>query len=265
MPEHATFVTYLLKLFPALRNNAHNLGTLILSKKSVEGHHIDASATSLLVMMFIIGLAYMARGPLVNIKESVVPETKLSLRTFLELFLGFFYGLAKDAMGPERAKKYFPVVGTSALFVFFSNVLGLIPGMSPPTSSLNITFGTALLVFVLFNYYGIKKNGSAYFKHLFGPWLGLPGIPVNILIFVVELLSLCVRPITLAVRLMINMAVDHLIAGIFMGLVAVLLPIPTMILGMIVIVVQTIVFCLLTSVYIALATEELDHAHLGKE
>jgi len=68
-----------------------------------------------------------------------------------------------------------------------------------------------------------------------------------------------VRPITLAVRLMINMAVDHLIAGIFIGLVALFLPIPAMILGVIVIVVQTIVFTLLTSVYIGLATEHEEH------
>jgi F-type H+-transporting ATPase subunit a len=68
-----------------------------------------------------------------------------------------------------------------------------------------------------------------------------------------------VRPITLAVRLMLNMAVDHLILGIFLALVSVLIPLPVMLLGCIVIIVQTLVFTLLTCIYIGLATEHEEH------
>jgi F-type H+-transporting ATPase subunit a len=58
---------------------------------------------------------------------------------------------------------------------------------------------------------------------------------------------------------MINMAVDHLVASIFLGMVAIFVPIPLMFLAIIVILVQTLVFCLLTSIYIGLATEKAEH------
>jgi F-type H+-transporting ATPase subunit a len=109
----------------------------------------------------------------------------------------------------------------------------------------------------LFNAYGLLTNGWAYVKHLAGPmWWLAP------LMFPIELISLCVRPVTLGVRLMINMAVDHLILGLFMGLFAIIVPIPLMLLGCLVVVVQTLVFALLTCVYIGLATEhEAAEAH----
>jgi F-type H+-transporting ATPase subunit a len=110
------------------------------------------------------------------------------------------------------------------------------------------------VVFVLFNLYGLKENGLGYVKHLMGPaWSLAP------LIFPVEVISLCVRPVTLAIRLMLNMAVDHLILSIFLGLVALLVPVPVMLLGCLVIIVQTLVFTLLTCIYIGLATEHEAH------
>jgi F-type H+-transporting ATPase subunit a len=106
----------------------------------------------------------------------------------------------------------------------------------------------------MFNAYGIKENGWGYFKHLAGPvwWLAW-------LIFPIEVLSLFVRPVTLAVRLMMNMAVDHLLAGNMLTLLALFLPIPLLVLGTIVCLIQVLVFCLLTSIYITLATEHEDH------
>ena len=58
---------------------------------------------------------------------------------------------------------------------------------------------------------------------------------------------------------MLNIAVDHLLVSIFLGLFALLLPLPLMLLGVIVILVQTLVFCLLTSIYIGLATAHAEH------
>lgn len=258
MPDHTSFLSYLVALL-GLDGLAHSLGTLVISGHNLEAHHIESSFTAILVALFVIVLAVVAGSKVKNTSSSIVPEEKLTLRTFIELFVGFFYSLAKDVMGPKRAKKFFPVIGTSALFVFFSNVMGLIPGLAPPTSSLSVTLGSALLVFLAFNYYGVRENGVGYLKHLFGPWLGPIGIPVNLLIFCVEVLSLCVRPLTLAVRLMINMAVDHLIASIFIGLFALLVPIPTMLLGILVVCVQTMVFALLAAVYIGMATEHEEH------
>ena len=260
MPEHTSFLTYLFTIFPALGQNAHGFGHMLLSGEPVEAHHLEPVATSLLVVLFLVGAALTVGTMAKNLRQSVPPETHLSLRTFFEIFIGYFYGLARDVMGEQKARTYFPVIGTSALVIFFSNALGLLPGFLPPTSNLNVTLGCALFVYLFFNYYGFKENGFGYVKHLFGPWLGPLGIPINLLIFLVEALSVFViRPATLAIRLMINMAVDHLVVGTFLGLFALLVPIPAMVLGVIVIIVQTLVFCLLSSVYIKLATEHEEH------
>jgi F-type H+-transporting ATPase subunit a len=256
MPEHTSFLTYLLALLPALRENAHNLGTAILppGEHPVQYRALEPIFASVLVMLFVVYLASGVRGEFRNLDASVVPDETLSTRTFFEAFVGYFYNIAKEVMGPRSAKRYFPLIGSAALFIFFSNSMALLPGFNPPTSSLNVTFGCALMVFLSFNYWGLKENGWGYLAHLAGPkWYLAP------LVFPIELISTCVRPVTLSVRLMINMAVDHLMGTIFLGLFALLVPIPLMFLGIIVILVQTLVFCLLTSIYVGLATEHGEH------
>jgi F-type H+-transporting ATPase subunit a len=253
MPEHTSFFSYLIAMFPALGENMQQLGHT-LAGKPVTGHAAEPLVASLFVAILVITLAVITKGSIANVDLAVIPDEKLSLRTFMEVFVAYFYDMMKDMMGAKRAKRYFPLVGTLALFIFFSNMMGLIPGFNPPTSSLNITLGCALVVFVMFNVYGIQENGLGYFKHLAGPvWWLAP------LIFPIEVLSLFVRPVTLAVRLMMNMAVDHLLAGIMLMLFALFLPIPLIVLGTIVCLIQVLVFCLLTSIYIALATEHEEH------
>ncbi|HEY8942901.1 MAG TPA: F0F1 ATP synthase subunit A, partial [Polyangiaceae bacterium] len=146
---------------------------------------------------------------------------------------------------------------TSAVFVFFANVMALIPGMPVATSHLGITMGSAIVVFILFNIYGLMAQGGAYVAHLAGPvWWLAP------LLFPLEVLSLFIRPVTLAIRLMVNMSADHVMLGLFLGLVALFIPIPVMLLGVLVVIVQTLVFTLLTCIYIGLATEgHEEHAH----
>lgn len=254
MPEHTTFLTYLLAQFPALQANAHNLGQSMIGHHEASWRSWEPLFTALAVMAIVLFLASRARAKLDEGDAAVVPDDGLTVRTFLEIFIGAFYGIAKDVMGPTRAKRYFPIIGGSACFIFFANVISLVPGFAPPTSNLNITLGCALVVFLLFNFYGLQANGAGYLKHMAGPkWYLAP------LIFPIEVISTCVRPVTLAIRLMVNMAVDHLLASIFIGMVAILVPIPLMFLAIIVIVVQTLVFSLLTSIYIGLATEHEEH------
>ena len=101
----------------------------------------------------------------------------------------------------------------------------------------------------------LYENGLGYFKHMMGPIL-----PLAILIFPLELLTMFViRPVTLAMRLMLNIAVDHLLTSILVGIFCLFLPIPIMVLGTLVALVQPLVFCLLSSIYITLATEHEDH------
>jgi F-type H+-transporting ATPase subunit a len=259
MPEHTSFFSYLLSQFPALRQNMSVFGESFLGHQPVGMHGAEPLAASLAVMLVIVFLALLTKQALKNREAAVVPESELTLRTFFEVWIGYWYGLMKDMMGPKRAKRYFPLVGSLSVFVIFGNVLGLIPGFTPPTSNWNITLGCAFVVFVMFNYYGIKESGLGYFKHLFGPWLGWPFVPVNILLFVVETFSLCMRPMTLSIRLMLNMSVDHLLVTIAIGMITLFLPVPVLVLGTLVCIVQVLVFCILTSIYITLATEHEDH------
>jgi F-type H+-transporting ATPase subunit a len=258
MPEHANFLTLILAHFrDTLEHNTSLLGRSIVGGVDPTWASFEPLAASLFVVLLVLAFALGVKARLRDEDRALVPDDRLTLTTFAEAFLGYFYDLAKSVMDAERAKRYFPLIGTSAVFVFFANVLALIPGMPVATSSLNITLGCGLVVFILFNTYGLLTNGVAYIKHLAGPmwWLAPLVLPI-------ELISLCVRPITLGVRLMINMAVDHLILGLFMGLFAIVVPIPLMLLGCLVVVVQTLVFTLLTCVYIGLATEhEAAEAH----
>ncbi len=255
MPEHASWLTLLLAYAKdTLSHNAGAIGDSIVAKHPATWQSFEPIVASLLVAFLVVLVALAVKARLADPNEAVVPDDGLTLRTFMEAFLGYFYDLAKSVMDAERAKKYFPIIGTSATFVFFSNIMALIPGLPVATSSLNITLGCALVVFIYFNMVGIQTNGMGYIKHLMGPkWWLAP------LILPIEVISLCVRPITLAVRLMLNMAVDHLILGIFLALVAVLVPLPVMALGIVVVIVQTLVFTLLTSIYIGLATEHEEH------
>ena len=264
MPEHTSFLSYLIAMFPALGENMHNFGETFLGHKKVDAHGAEPIAASILVVLVIMFLAWRAKAAVSDYEKSVIPDEKLSLRTFFEIFIGYFYNMMKDMMGPTRAKKYFPVVGTAACFVFFSNVLGLIPGFLPPTASWNITAGCALVVLVTFTYYGLKAQGMGFVTHLAGPWMGPALLPINILLFAIEFIStFVIRPITLSIRLMLNIAVDHLLLSILLGIFTLFLPLPLMMLGTLVALVQVLVFCLLTSIYISLATEvhHDDHGH----
>ena len=255
MPEHTSFLTLLLAhAKETLAHNAGHLGDTLVGGHPPTWQSTEPIISALIVAFALVLLGLWARARLTRLDERVIPEERLSLSTFVELFLGYFYDLAKGILGPERAKKYFPVIGASACFVFLSNVLAMVPGSPVPTTSLGITLGCGLVVFILFNIYGLKENGMAYIKHLAGP------APILApLMLVIETISLIVRPFTLALRLMLNMAVDHLIVGIFAGLVAVLVPLPFMALGVLVLLVQTLVFTMLTTVYIGLATEHEAH------
>jgi F-type H+-transporting ATPase subunit a len=253
MPEHTSFFSYLVALFPALEKNVEGVKTFFQGKPMTT-HAFEPLFASAFIVLLVLGLALKTRSDIEKTEKAILPDDKLTLRTFMEVFIGYFYGMMKDMMGAKRAKRYFPLIGTASLFIFFSNFLGMFPGFNPPTSSWSITAGCAAVVFVAFNYYGLKENGLGYLKHLAGPvWWLAP------LIFPLEVFSLCLRPVTLSIRLMVNMAVDHLLLAVVTGMVMLIVPLPIMVLGTIIALIQVLVFCLLSSIYITLATEHEDH------
>lgn len=185
---------------------------------------------------------------------AIVPPEKMTYRNFFEILAEKLYGLCENVLGHHQAKIYYPFIGTLFVFVFSCNILGLFPGFLPPTDNMNTTFALGLFVFLYYNVEGIRANGVVgHLKHLWGPvwWLGP-------LMFVIELLSHCIRPFSLALRLRWNMTGDHIVLGVFTDLVPYVVPVAFMVLGTFVAFVQAFVFSLLTMVYISMSTAH-DH------
>lgn len=213
---------------------------------------------ALFVLLLIAIVAVITDTSLRNSK-SIVPEGTMTIRTFMEVLVTATFGMMADMMGQKSARHFLPLIGTCAVFILFSNVLGLVPGFLPPTDNFNTTLACGSVIFIATHFYGLKVNGMGHIKHLFGPWLGPLGIPLNILMFGIEIISHIARPISLGIRLMANMTADHMVLTIFLGLVPFIVPLPMYLLGAIVVVVQTLVFSLLSTVYISMAIEHSDH------
>jgi F-type H+-transporting ATPase subunit a len=157
----------------------------------------------------------------------------------------------------EHGYKYFPVVATFAVLVLISNLMGLFPLFMSPTASVNVTFALAISSFVYYNYVGISENGLVnHLAHFTGPRLPLiMTFIITPLIFTVELISNMIRPFTLGVRLFANMFADEQIfaqiTNLYPPFTQFLLPLPLTALAVFVALVQTLVFTLLSMIYIS--------------
>jgi F-type H+-transporting ATPase subunit a len=187
--------------------------------------------------------------------QGLVPPRKMNLRNFFEYMAESVYGMVEGAMGEKNAKKFFPLIGALWLFILFGNLIGLIPGFVTPNDTLKTNVGIAVMVFLLTHFHGIREHGPvAYFKH----WMG-PSPVLAPLIFPIELISHLARPLSLSVRLLGNMMADHKVVMSFFALVPILVPLPFMLLGLLVCLIQALVFCTLTMVYIGMAIEHEEH------
>lgn len=165
----------------------------------------------------------------------------------------------------EHGFKYFPVVATFAVLVLISNLMGIFPLFMAPTASVNVTFALGISSFVYYNYIGISENGfKKHIGHLAGPSLPLGmAIFITPLIFSIELISNMIRPMTLGVRLFANMFADEqiflAITNLFPPFTQILLPIVLTMIAVFVSLVQTLVFTLLSSIYLSEVTHGDEH------
>jgi F-type H+-transporting ATPase subunit a len=258
MGEHGTWFDYLNR-FPAWRHFGarmhdvlgRNWKFLIFDENGFTLNHVLISIT--VILFCILGVRAFLAGTK-TADKGVVPPRTMNLRNFFEFTAESVYGMVEGAMGESNAARFFPLIGALWMFILFSNLIGLIPGFVAPTDTLKTNVGIALLVFVLTHVYGVKEHGLAYFKHFLGPSPFL--IP---LILPIELISHIARPMSLSIRLMGNMMADHKVVMAFFGLVPILVPIPFMLLGLLVCLIQALVFCTLTMVYIGMAIEHEEH------
>jgi F-type H+-transporting ATPase subunit a len=210
--------------------------------------------SSFIAVLLIIGaLKYFSRISEEN-KERLIPEEKMGCRNLFELIVEATLSIAEGVMGRKKAEKFLPLIGTLVFFILFNNIIGLIPGFLPATDTLKTNLALSVLVFLMTHVFGVMEHGLKYFKHFAGPMPILAPLMVPI-----ELISHLARPVSLALRLMGNIAADHKVVSAFFVLVPIVVPLPFMILGILVCIVQTLVFSLLTMVYIDMAVAHEEH------
>lgn len=209
-----------------------------------------------MVSLVILALVTATRLSWANDADSVVPPGRFSARALMEGIMDACLNFGEMVFGSKHtARRFLPLIGALAIYIFFSNILGLFPFFAQSTSSLNITVGPAIVVFLVTHYVGIKEQGWHYLEHFLGPkiagfwWLAPLFIPL-------EIISHLARPMSLALRLMGNMMGDHMVLGVFLGfgvLSIFAVPLPFYMLGLMVCTIQAFVFCLLSMVYISLS------------
>jgi len=177
-------------------------------------------------------------------------------QNLLEWYVEGVISMGRDMMGEEKARKYMVLISTLGLLIFVSNMIGLIPGFHSPTANINFTLALALMVFVYYNYEGIRVNGVVnYFKHFAGPvWWLAP------LMFPIEIISHISRIISLSFRLFGSINGDDMFLLVLLMLVPWIVPLPGFFMLFAFGILQTFIFMILTYVYIsgAIMMEE-DH------
>jgi len=209
-------------------------------------------ATAGLVAGLLVLFAARVRGKLGATEAALEPEDGVTVRNLAESLVEAISGLAEGVIG-HGAQRYVPLLASFFVFILACNLIGLVPGFTPPTSDFNITFGLGIVSFIAYQVAGAREHGLRYVKQFLGSVVLL--YP---LMLVVELFSHVFRPISLGIRLFANMVADHEVVEIFTGLTKIGIPVAFYGLGAFVCVVQAFVFTMLSAIYIALAVSH-DH------
>ncbi|HXQ52266.1 MAG TPA: F0F1 ATP synthase subunit A [Stellaceae bacterium] len=213
---------------------------------------IDVSFTNSAALMALAAILVTALVALGTSRAALVPGRWQSVA---EIFYEFIANMVDENVGHE-GRQYFPFVFTLFMFILLGNFLGLIPYSFTFTSHVVVTFALAAVVFIGVTFIGIVRHGF-HFLRLFVP----TGVPLVLLVLLVpiELLSYCIRPFTLSIRLFANMLAGHAILFIFgsfvvglgiFGIVPLALETAFVLLEVLVAALQAYVFAILTCIYL---------------
>jgi len=234
-----------------------NYYAMILHWAGIHDHHVVhewlPTIAAVVTLLIITGIGLVYRAKVLASSDDVRPEHRFGIRTFVEGILDFVYSLGEDIIGANEVKNFFGLLTGLFLFIFISNLSGLVPGFPPATESLNTNLAMGLVVFLMYNIAGIKEHGKSYVKQFLGPIWWLAPLLVGI-----ELVAHLARPVSLSLRLYGNIFGDHLVMSVFTGLTYIVLPAFLLFFGLLVAIVQSFVFTLLSSIYISMA---ISHDH----
>jgi F-type H+-transporting ATPase subunit a len=175
------------------------------------------------------------------------------LQHTFELVYDFLRGQADEQVGHD-GHKYVAYFGTIFIFILFSNLIGVIPGMEAPTMVPSVPAGCAIATFFYYNIVGVQANGIVkYLAHFAGPMPLLAPLMIPI-----ELVSHLARPLSLTIRLFANMYAGEQVTMVFLKLTFLFIPAVFMGLHVFVSFLQAYIFMLLTMMYVAGA---VSHEH----
>ena len=198
--------------------------------------------------MAIIILAII--GLLARRKMSLVPT---GAQNVMEFIVGSLEDYTIANMGEKGRKLAVPFLIGMFLFILIQNWIGLLPGCDAPTANLNTTMALALCTFFYYNLVGFMTWGIGYLKHFAGPMMGMAP-----LIFPIEIISHCSRPISLTLRLFGNIRGEEIVILLFFVVAPIAGTLPVYALFTLAKFMQAFIFYMLTMLYLNGA---LDHAH----
>ena len=193
-------------------------------------------------------------------------------QALFEMLISGLDDIVQGVMG-ARGRAYTPFVGSLFIYIFTSNLLGLIPLQNSTMGFLTTVAPIAICVFFYVQWIGITKNGPlGYLHHLCGSPQDIFGWLLVPLMFPLHVLGEFIKPLSLSFRLYGNIMAGHLLLAVFMGMgISMLKPLhipagvplhfPFLFLELLVGVIQAFVFTLLSTIYIAMMLPHEEHAH----
>lgn len=238
-----------------------SMGNLLASAEGGGGHGLSLLGLGVFfsfVLLILFGLMARAKRGLNN-RVFTDPITQL----FEQLYL-FVENMCVSTIG-AHGRKYVPMIMTLWMVIFMGNLVALFFG-NAPTADLSFNLAMALICVGYVQYEGIRTNGLlGHFSHFAGPKLGgLLALFVTPLIFSIEIISELMKNVSLSLRLYGNIhggheaveAMNALGESAYIPVGAFLLPIK-----LLTVIVQALIFTLLTCVYLSLVTHHHEESH----
>jgi len=228
-------------------------------------HHYEVVVFSLLVALVICLVAALASR-----KPKMIPGP---LQNVVELLVESLHDFIVGILGPRHGPRFVPFLGTLFVYIWFMNLSGLIPFMEAPTSSLNVTFALAIVVFLYVQWIGLRGLGPVgYVDHLLGQPRDLTGWMLAPLMLPIHLLGELAKPISLSCRLFGNIFGEDmlLVAFVSLGITTLAatglpfglpLQFPFLFLALLTGTLQALVFTVLSTIYLLLMMPHDEHGH----
>lgn len=187
------------------------------------GFNLPFGLTKFMVLELIAAILILVIFiPLAKRAENGDPPKGLFWNTFESLLTFIRERVAKPAIGEHDADRFVPYLWSVFLFILFCNLLGMIPFMGSPTASLAVTVALAIFSFFVIHGSAIAKQGLGhYFAHHF-PHIEAPfglGVPISIMIGIIELFGHLIKTFVLAMRLFANLFAGHLVLAFILSFI----------------------------------------------